>query len=206
MTRRGERPPGNISKWEGLPVRQEPVELRAVRREFTSHVEQRAERLLHLDHASADPGASAELSLEVVRRRQMVGMNMGLENPLDVKTVGFHSGNQLVGRSRHRPPRFRVEIQYRIDDRGTFRLRVGDDVGDRTGRGIKKPIDPRCHRTCPLNGFARRELYNNPGPPDPGHCCSPDLTALHLPPIRSDHSRAAQTGAPIASEPRTRAR
>ena len=65
---------------------------------------------LHLDHLFADGGRRARLVLEVTRRREVVGMRMRIEDPLQPVALLLDVGEQRVGRVRRGVPIW-VEVE-----------------------------------------------------------------------------------------------
>lgn len=87
----------DVPEREELSVLEEMVELAAVAF-HVGRVEHGAEDLLHLADLLADPDTSAGLELDVSRARQMVGMVVGLEHPIDREPERLCLGKNGVGR------------------------------------------------------------------------------------------------------------
>ena len=60
----------------------------------------------------------------------MVGVDVRLQNPLDLQVLPPDGFDQPVRRTCRGPRGFRVEIQHAIDDRGLGRCRIGDNIAD----------------------------------------------------------------------------
>ena len=89
---------GHAADLVGVAILEQPVELAAVALELGALVEHLAEGVLHDGDVLADADLAAELALDVGRGRQVVGMDMGLDQPFDA------SGRwRAHGRSSHRP-------------------------------------------------------------------------------------------------------
>jgi hypothetical protein len=71
----------------GVAVLEQGVELRAVALELGAFVEDLAEGVLHDHDLVADADLAAELLLDVGRGGQVVGMDMGLDDPLQLQAV-----------------------------------------------------------------------------------------------------------------------
>jgi hypothetical protein len=69
------------------PSFEQRVELRAVALELGAFVEDLAEGVLHDHDLAADADLAAELLLDVGRSRQVVGMDVGLDDPLKLQAV-----------------------------------------------------------------------------------------------------------------------
>ena len=87
--------------------------------------------LLDVAHLLADGGGHAGLVLEVASRREVVGMRMRVEDPLEGEALALDVGEQLVGGVRRRSTRLRIEVEHRVDDRGAA---SSPDQRRRTGR------------------------------------------------------------------------
>ena len=71
---------------EALAIPEETIELAAVALEIR-RVEHRPENFLDVADVLADANLGAGLELEVGRARQVVGMGMGLEHPIDLEAT-----------------------------------------------------------------------------------------------------------------------
>ena len=146
----------------GVAVVEQPVELRAVALELGALVEDLAEGVLHDGDVAADAELAAQLLLDVGRGGQVVGMDMGLDQPLDREAVRLDEGDDLVGVVVGDAPGGVVDVHDGIDDGAGVRRRVLDDVGDRVGRRVEEGGDVRtdvhvgfvCHRRF-LRGSAQ---------------------------------------------------
>ena len=74
------------------------VKLRTVRYKAVVQIEHPFEHLLHLGNVLSNPDTSAQLRLDVGRCRHMVGMGVGLQNPLQLEFQGFHPIDHPVRR------------------------------------------------------------------------------------------------------------
>jgi hypothetical protein len=71
----------------GVAVLEEGVELRAIALELGAFVEDLAEGVLHDHDLVADADLAAELVLDVGRSGKVVGMDVGLDDPLKLEAV-----------------------------------------------------------------------------------------------------------------------
>ena len=104
MARRVHHISRNRPEREFLLVPEELVELAAVALELGPGIDHLAEGLLDDGDALADRELAADLRLDVGSGRQVVGMDMGLEQPLAGEPVLADMGDDLVGRASARPP------------------------------------------------------------------------------------------------------
>ena len=93
----------------------------------------------------ADAEPAAELLLEVGRRREMVGVDMGLEDPLDLELLLPHMGDDGVGRVMIGAARCRIVVEHRIDDGAVLRCRIDYDIAERVGRLVEERSHFRTH-------------------------------------------------------------
>src|SRR3546814_5580997 len=100
------------------------VELAAVAGKFSAGIEHLAESILHHGDVETDAKPAAQLLLQVGRGRQVVGMHMGFDDPLDSQALLAHEGDDRVGRMSGGAARGGVEIEHRVDDGAGFRRRV----------------------------------------------------------------------------------
>jgi hypothetical protein len=73
----------------GVAVLEQGVELRAVALELGAFVEDLAEGVLHDHDLVTDADLAAELVLDVRRSRKVVGVHMGLDDPLKLEAVSW---------------------------------------------------------------------------------------------------------------------
>jgi hypothetical protein len=76
---------------------EQTVELAAVTFKFGALVEHFAKGILNYLDLFADTNFSTQSLLVLRRSRQMVGMGVGLKDPLHIKPLGFHPGDDLIG-------------------------------------------------------------------------------------------------------------
>src|SRR3546814_2424116 len=98
-------------------VGNELVELRTVARELGAFVEYLPEHTLDGDDFPTDDELAAKLFLKIGRGRKVIGMGMGLENPVDCEALFPNMGNDLVGGLEARPSGGLIEVPHAVDDR-----------------------------------------------------------------------------------------
>ena len=92
------------------------VELATVRQEGTLQVEDGLERGLHAFDVLANRDAPADVIADVRRARQVVGVGMGLENPINLQTLGLDICQHLVRRGCAGVAGLEVVVKHRVDD------------------------------------------------------------------------------------------
>src|SRR3546814_10893956 len=86
----------------------------------------------------------------------MVGMRMGLEQPVD-RDAGFaHMCDDRFGRRGRSPPRGRSIVENAVDDRAAHRRRIVDDIGNGRSRGIEEGPHRSGALRCTEKLLARR--------------------------------------------------
>ena len=130
---------------EGLAILEQMLELATIAGEAGLRVEQIAEGLLHLGDGRADRQPAAQLFQQVRRGRQVIGVDMGLQNPFDRQALRLYMRDQPVGGIGACAPRGRIEIQHRIDNGRLAGRRIGDDVADRVGRLVEEAVNVGAH-------------------------------------------------------------
>jgi hypothetical protein len=78
---------GHLADLVGVAIVEQPVELAAVALELGAFVEDLAEGVLHDGDVLADADLAAQLLLDIGRGRQVVGVDMGLDQPLELEAV-----------------------------------------------------------------------------------------------------------------------
>ena len=120
---------------EGLAVGEQVVELAAVSGEVLE-VENAFERLLHGRHTRTDGRLAAELLAQVGSTGQMIGMYVGLEDPVDAEPVVPYVRDDFISRCRGCPACIGIVVEDRVHDGGPARRRIADHVRDREGIGV----------------------------------------------------------------------
>ena len=82
---------------KGVAVFKQVVELAAVGSEFRLQMEDALEHVLHLGDLAADGNFAAQVLAQIGRRREVVGMGMGFQNPVHRQVLLAHESDQLIG-------------------------------------------------------------------------------------------------------------
>ncbi len=102
----------------------------------------------------ADANLGAGLELYVGRARQMIGMGVRLQHPIDGQSLCGRGGEDHVGGFGRSLAARVVIIEHGIDDGAPLRIRVGDEIAHRVGGLVEKGADQRflCHGLFFHNG------------------------------------------------------
>lgn len=119
-----------VADGEAAVVFEQHVELAAVAGKTLAFVEQLAEHLLHHGDLVADRHPGAELCLEVGRGGQVIGVHVGLEDPVDLGVQFAHPGNQFVGGLGAGAAGLGVVVQHAVDQRAAPGVEVHHQVAD----------------------------------------------------------------------------
>ena len=119
MAGRVQRARRDRAQHEVVAVLEQPVELTAVALEIRAGVEDLAEHVLHDGDVPADGEQAADLALQVGRCREVVGMDVGLEDPLDLEPMLPHERDHAVGRVAVRVTGGGIVVQHRVDERAS---------------------------------------------------------------------------------------
>ena len=129
---------------EPVTVVEQVVELAAVAAEVGPLVEDLAEDLLHGEDFMANRQLTAELFLEIGRRRQVIGMGVRLEQPLNRETFGFYVINERIGRSVRGAPGRRIIVEHAVDDGAGVGGGIAHDMADGEGGFVEERLDYRA--------------------------------------------------------------
>ena len=124
-----------------VAVLEQAVELAAVALELGSLVEDLAEGFLNDRDVLADTEPAAEFALDVGRRREVVGMDVGLDQPFEPPAVAPDMVDDAVGAVVCDAARRVVDVHHRIDDRAGVGRGIAHDVADRVGRCVEERHD-----------------------------------------------------------------
>ncbi len=153
MPRRMQHAAFKPSDRQAVALFQQAIELAAITCEARLGGEDIGKDVLHFAYARPDRQLAIQLAFQVGGRRQVVGVDVGFEDPLDIQPLFFDIGDDLIGRGRVGVTRGIVEIQHAIDDGGLVRHRVFDDVGHGKGGLVEKCFNFRRHNESLLSGF-----------------------------------------------------
>ncbi len=132
---------GHAADLVGVAVGEEMVELRTVALELGALVEHLAERVLHDADVLADADLPAQLLLDVGRSRQVVGMDMGLDQPFEPEAVVADMVDDPVGGGEGDAPGRVVDVHDAVDDGAGIGTGILDHVGNRVGLRIEEGGD-----------------------------------------------------------------
>jgi hypothetical protein len=93
--------------------------------------------------ADADP--AAQPLLQVGRGRQVVGVDVGFEDPLDLEPLAPDVGDDRVGRGRVGATARVVEVEHAVDYCGGTTVRIAHNIGDRIRCIVEKRLYMWCH-------------------------------------------------------------
>src|SRR3546814_441193 len=171
MPRHVKRDQRDLAYHQLFAVGNELVELRTVARELGAFVEYLPEHTLDGDDFPTDDELAAKLFLKIGRGRKVIGMGMGLENPVDCEALFPNMGNDLVGGLEARPSGGLIEVPHAVDDRGPLCDGITDHVTCGEGRLMEKwPHLWRPQISSHYTPDLSDRLLNNGVV---GHCSSP---------------------------------
>jgi hypothetical protein len=147
---------------EALAVDEQMIELAAVALKLRPGVEDLAEDVLHDTNVLANAERAAEPFLHVRRGREVIRVDVGLEDPLDLKPLVPDERDDLVRRVRCGPARGGVVVQDRIHDCAAPRCGIAHNMTRRIRRLVEERdylwlllrLTERLgdHVTCPEHG------------------------------------------------------
>jgi hypothetical protein len=121
----------------GVTVFEQRIELRSVALELGPFVEHFAERLLNDHDLVADTNLSTQLLLKVRRGAQVIGMDMGFDDPVKRQPAVLDFCNQGVRCVICDPTCGIVDVHDTVDDGAMIAVGILDDIGDGVGRLVK---------------------------------------------------------------------
>jgi hypothetical protein len=83
----------DLADLEGLAVLEQMVELASIREKAALEVVELPEDRLNRPYVLADGDAAASLGLYMARARQVVGVRVGFQNPVDLQAVAPNEGS-----------------------------------------------------------------------------------------------------------------
>ena len=84
---------------------------------------------------------AAEALLQIGRGRQVIGVGVRLQQPLNLKVLGFDIGDQGVGRGGRGAARRLIIVQHAVDDGAGVRAGVAHHMADGEGGGVEEGFD-----------------------------------------------------------------
>lgn len=128
---------------EYLAIREKMIELGAILPEIGLGIENLGEDPLHFRDMCADGDPAAQLLFQIRRRGQMVGMRVGFKYPFDIQLFLVDVSDHFIGRIGRGPSRFRIVVEYGINDGGVVAARLRDDIGHGERGRIEEGFDSR---------------------------------------------------------------
>ena len=136
------------------------IKLRSIARKFVTEVEQIAEDFLNGGDRCANGNLAADLFLQIGRGRNMIGVRMGLQQPVNGQPFLSNKGDELIGGGCRGAARGRIVIEHAIDDRAAFGRGIIGDMARREGRLVEEAFDDELR---PGTGKSRAGLGNGGG-------------------------------------------
>ncbi len=121
------------------------IELASIQAKLRFKVEYFLEHTLHSGNVRADGYFSTQARAHIRRSRQVIGMGMGFQNPLNRQIHFLHESNDLIGGGRRRSPRFWIVIQHRINYCANGPGLFIRNISHRAGGVIIKAFNNRVH-------------------------------------------------------------
>ena len=146
-------PRRDIADAIGFAVLKQMIELVAVMAKIGAGVKHLTEDLLNFGDRRADRHSAAKLFPQVGRGAQMVGMDMGVDDPFHGEAPGAHRGDNLVGRLGGRATGRGLVVQYRVNNRTGAGRRIADHITDGMRGAVKKAHNLGLHWPSPFIFF-----------------------------------------------------
>jgi hypothetical protein len=194
MAGRVHREAGHSADLVGVAVVEQPVELRAVALELGAFVEDLAEGVLHHGDVAPDADLAAQLPLDIGRGGQVVGVDMGLDQPFQRQAPVADMGDQLVGMVIGDAAGGIVDVHHGIDDGAGVRSGVLHHIADGVRGGIEEALHLGLYGQVNLYGHGNLRLSGRLA------CGEADCStrARRRPPIRAARNRKT-VGSPVPS-------
>src|SRR5579863_10432329 len=93
---------------------------------------------------------------QIRRRRQVIGVDMGLQQPVHLQSMHLDMGNERIGRGGGGAARGGIKVEHAVDDRREASGGIMDDIGDREGRLVEEGVNDRPAALAGLDLRARR--------------------------------------------------
>ena len=126
-----------------VAILEQAVELAAVALEFGAFVEDLAEYVLNDLDVLANADLAAELFLNIGRGREVVGMDVGFDDPLKLEAAILDEGDDLVGVLIGDAAGEIVDVHDRVDHGARFGVGIFHDITDGVGRRVEEGGDVR---------------------------------------------------------------
>src|SRR3546814_19884172 len=134
MARDVEHGDREVADRKTFAIRPEPAEVRTVAAELGAGVENVAEHRLDVADMLADRYRAAEDIPKPGRRRQMVGMRIGHEQPVERDSGFDHMCDDRFSRRERSPPRGRIFFEHAVAARAAPPSRTDDELGNGSRR------------------------------------------------------------------------
>ena len=129
------------AEWHVLAVGKQMIELTAITSHRRFGIEQCAKDLLHRLDVLTDTNLATEMFFQVRRGRQVIGMDMGFQYPLDRGTQFAHPGDQLVGAGGAGMTGLAVVIEHAVDQCALTCRGVECQIADGSGGLIEEAFN-----------------------------------------------------------------
>ena len=126
-----------------IAIVHEPVELRTVAGNMRRLPQNIDEDALHAYDPLANHNLPAECLFQIGRSREVVGMGVGFEQPVNRQPLPLHIGDHRICIVAGGAARCRIKVEDRINDRRAARCRIVDDMCGGVGFRIKERADNR---------------------------------------------------------------
>ncbi len=125
--------------------RKQAVELRTVKLELRLKVVDIAKHPLDLGDGRTDADLPAQLALEVSAGRQVVGMGVGLQQPLHLQAFSLDESGDSVGTGGADAPGGGIVVQHRVDDGAFLGARGMHHVAHGRRRRVEETLNFGVH-------------------------------------------------------------
>lgn len=136
---------GEVAQRKNLLVGKAMIELPAVGCKVLTQIEKPGKAGLHLRDALADGGGGAEAGFKKGERTHVIGMGVGLEQPVHAQPFGLDHRDELLGGLRAAATRVRIVIEHRVDDRRPAGCHVPHHVRKGMAGRMKNRSDDGLH-------------------------------------------------------------
>ncbi|CEE78461.1 conserved hypothetical protein [Xanthomonas citri pv. citri] len=144
----------DTAKLEALVIGEQMIELRAIGTEVVRQCVLRGKGSLHLANSLADADARLRpVLLQPLRRRQVIGMRMGFQQPLQLPSVLLDGGKDALRRLAADDAALGRVVQRRVDHRRRTGGRIGDHIGEGVAVGMKEGKYLGLHRRLHVRGW-----------------------------------------------------
>src|SRR5690554_6651474 len=92
------------------------VKLAAVTGKLSAGIERLAEGVLHYGDHGTDTCFATQCLMQIGSRREVIGVNVGFQYPLDLQAVVFNVGDNVIGRAHIGTAAGVVEVEYGVDN------------------------------------------------------------------------------------------